>query len=92
MNKVLSTNQLAIFESSNMKPIKHLIDGHLRCTFQWVLHSIVGYSVIVRNIKLHVKTKQKKTFSENETKRTKLRWPSIHKMFGSHNFQGLKNE
>ena len=60
MNNVLSTNQLAIFESSKMRPIKHLINGHLRCTFKWVLNSTVGYSVVVMGIKLYVKTKQKK--------------------------------
>ena len=46
---------------------------------------IVGYSAIVRGMKLHVKTKQKK----------KLLWAwdkKMYKMFGSHNFEGLKNE
>ena len=92
MNRVLSTKQLAIFESSKMRPIKYLINGHFRCTFLWVLHSIVGYSVIVKGIKLHVDTKPKQTCSEHETKRTKLRWTSIYRMFGSQSFQGLKNE
>ena len=53
---------------------------------------MVGYSVIVRGIKLHVKTKPKQTCPEHETKRIKLRWTSIYRMFGSQSFQGLKNE
>ena len=53
---------------------------------------MVGYSVIVRGIKLHVKTKPKQTCPEHETKRIKLRWTSIYRMFGLQSFLGLKNE
>ena len=69
MNKTLWTNQLVFFESSKMRPIKYFANGHLRCTFWWVIYSIVGCSIFVKGIKLHVKSKQKKTCSEYETKR-----------------------
>ena len=54
-------------------------------------YSVEGCSAIVSVIKLHVKVKEKNC-SEHETKRPNMRWTSIYKVFGSHNFQGLKND